>query len=172
MRSGTLNVPGIVGLGKAASLAASEMDADRIRIGGFRDRLEATFLREEEVFVNSASSPRLHTVSNVSFRYTEGQPLLGSICRELAVSSGSACSSASLEPSHVLTEMGLGRDLAYATLRISLGRFTTEDEVQFAEKVILKAVRTMREQGQLWSFFREGDFPDPDNWMHPDLKTR
>jgi cysteine desulfurase len=170
MRSGTLNVPGIVGLGKAASLAADEMGSDMERVGSLRNRMEETLLREEEVFVNCAHSPRLPTVSNISFRFTEGQALLGAICREVAISSGSACSSASMEPSHVLTAMGLGRDLAYATLRISLGRYTSVPEIQFAENVILKAVRTMRQQGQLWSFARDTDMSVHENWVHPDLK--
>ncbi len=170
IRSGTLNVPGIVGFGFAAELASQEMDADMLRIGILRDRIEKTISREPEVFVNAGHSPRLATVSSLSFRYTEGQALSGLVNRSIAVSSGSACSSASMEPSHVLMAMGLGRDLAYATLRISLGRFTTDNEADQAMNHILEAVRSLRSQGQVWTLARK-ELPDAsDDWAHPDLR--
>lgn len=170
IRSGTLNVPGIVGFGFAAELASQEMDADMLRIGILRDRIEKTISREPEVFVNAGHSPRLATVSSLSFRYTEGQALSGLVNRSIAVSSGSACSSASMDPSHVLMAMGLGRDLAYATLRISLGRFTTDNEADLAVNHILEAVRTLRSEGQIWALAGKGVPDASDDWAHPDLR--
>ena len=170
IRSGTLNVPGIVGLGCAAALASQEMDADMYRIGILRDRIEKSISREPEVFVNAGNSPRLATVSSLSFRFTEGQALSGIVNRTIAVSSGSACSSASMDPSHVLMAMGLGRDLAHATLRISLGRFTTDNDADQAVNHILDAVRTLRSEGQIWTLTSK-EVPDAlDEWAHPDLK--
>lgn len=167
MRSGTLNVPGIVGLGCAASLASQEMDADMTRIGILRDRMEESISREPEVFVNAGHSPRLPTVSSLSFRFTEGQALSGIVNRALAVSSGSACSSASMDPSHVLMAMGLGRDLAFATLRISLGRFTTGTQVDQAVDHILDAVRSLRSDGQIWPLAHKEMLDTLDDWAHP-----
>lgn len=170
MRSGTLNVPGIVGLGCAASLASQEMDADMTRIGILRDRMEESISREPEVFVNAGHSPRLPTVSSLSFRFTEGQALSGIVNRALAVSSGSACSSASMDPSHVLMAMGLGRDLAFATLRISLGRFTTGTQVDQAVDHILDAVRSLRSDGQIWPLAHKEMLDNPDDWAHPNQR--
>jgi cysteine desulfurase len=170
MRSGTLNVPGIVGLGCAASLASQEMDADMNRMGILRDRMEESISREPEVFVNAGHSPRLPTVSSLSFRFTEGQALSGIVNRALAVSSGSACSSASMDPSHVLMAMGLGRDLAFATLRISLGRFTTGTQVDQAVDHILDAVRSLRSDGQIWPLAHKEMLDTLDDWAHPNLR--
>ena len=167
LRSGTLNVPGIIGLGKAATLAMQEMDIDIPRITALRNHLENSLTKEPEVYVNAGGSFRLSTVANLSFRFTEGTVLLAAVTKQLAVSSGSACSSASLEPSHVLTAMGLGKEMAYASLRISLGRFTTEAEIHFAENLILKTLREIRSGGQYWNLFEKGLVPDLDNWKHP-----
>ena len=171
LRSGTLNVPGIVGLGKAATLANAEMKSETQRIGQLRDQLEEMILKEPEVYVNGSISSRLATVSNLSFRFTEGQALLAEVTRQLAVSTGSACSSASLEPSHVLTAMGLGKELAYASLRISLGRFTTEPEITFAGNTIQKVLRELREQGNLWNMHKKGLLTDMEDWNHPRGKS-
>jgi cysteine desulfurase len=167
LRSGTLNVPGIVAMGKAVELVHTEMDTDMLRVRQFRNHLEQMLCREPEVFVNGSVFSRLDTVSNLSFRFTEGPALLAAVTKQLAVSAGSACSSASLEPSHVLMAMGLGRELAYASLRISIGRFTTEADIHFAENVILKALRELRLHGQQWEMFRKGLLPDMDLWKHP-----
>ena len=167
LRSGTLNVPGIIGMGKAAELAMAEMEGDMKRIRHLRDHLEQVLCREPEVYVNGSVFSRLDTVTNLSFGYTEGPVLLGAVTKQLAVSTGSACSSASLEPSHVLTAMGLGKELAYASLRISLGRFTTEPEIHLAENLIIKALRELRQQGQQWDMFNKGLLPDNDLWKHP-----
>ena len=167
LRSGTLNVPGIVGMGKAAELAMTGMDGDMNRIRQLRDHLEQVLCREPEVYINGSVSNRLDTVTNLSFGYTEGPALLAAVTKQIAVSTGSACSSASLEPSHVLTAMGLGKELAYASLRISLGRFTTEPEIHFAENLIIKALRELRQQGQLWDLFTKGLLSGNDLWKHP-----
>ena len=167
LRSGTLNVPGIVGLGKAAALANAEMKSEMQRIRQLRDQLEEMLLKEPEVYVNGSISSRLATVSNLSFRFTEGQALLAEVTRQLAVSTGSACSSASLEPSHVLTAMGLGKEMAYASLRISFGRFTTESEITFAGNAIQKALRELREGGNLWNMYKKGLLTDMEDWNHP-----
>jgi cysteine desulfurase len=166
LRSGTLNVPGIVAMGKAAELAMTEMEEDNQRISQLRNHLEHMLCKEPEVFINGAIENRLATVSNLSFRFTEGTALLAAVTKQLAVSSGSACSSASMEPSHVLIAMGLGRELAYASLRISLGRFTTEAEIHFAENVILKALRELRMHGQQWGMFKKGLLINEEEWKH------
>ncbi len=167
LRSGTLNVPGIVAMGKAAELALNEMDEDNQRISQLRNHLEHMLCKEPEVYVNGSINDRLSTVSNLSFSFTEGPALLAAVTKQLAVSSGSACSSASMEPSHVLMAMGLGKELAYASLRISLGRFTTEAEIHFAENVILKALRELRMQGQQWGMFKKGLLINQEEWKHP-----
>ena len=169
LRSGTLNVPGIVGMAKALSMAIGRMSREMPRLAALRDRLEASLVQEGECLVNAGKADRLPTVSNLSFRFVEGQALLGAVSRRLAVSTGSACSSASMEPSHVLTAMGLGRDLAYASLRISLGFPTTEKDIDTAEQVVRSNLRQMRETGQLWDLGRRGQIPDLSPWHHPDL---
>lgn len=167
LRSGTLNVPGIIGLGKAAALASDGMTEDIPRITALRNHLENSLKKEPEVYLNAGGANRLSTVANISFRFTEGAVLLAAVTKQLAVSSGSACSSASLEPSHVLTAMGLGKEMAYASMRISLGRFTTEAEIHFAENLILKILREIRSGSQFWNLFEKGLIPDLDIWKHP-----
>lgn len=168
MRSGTLNVPGIVGLGAALSLAVSRITNEMPRIAMLRDRLEHQLLKAEECFVNAGKAIRLPTVSNMSFRFVEGQAFLASVSRDVALSTGSACSSALMEPSHVLTAMRLGRELAYASLRISLGVPVTEEEIDRAATIILNRLGEMRESGQLWNMHRQGLLSDRSDWSHPD----
>ena len=167
LRSGTLNVTGIVGMGAAARMAMEEMGEAMGLVGRLRDELETRLLQEPEVFVNGAGAPRLPTVSNLSFRYIEGQALLSAVAREVAVSTGSACSSASMEPSHVLTAMGLGRESAYASLRISLARTSTGEETRFAADRILHHLRELRATSPVWRYASQGELPDADSWHHP-----
>lgn len=171
LRSGTLNVPGIVGMGKAMSIATDRMKHEMPRLSALRDRLESTLVQAGECYVNAGKAPRLATVSNLSFRFVEGQALLGAVSREIALSTGSACASASMEPSHVLTAIGLGRELAYASLRISLGTPTTLADIDRASSCIMSTLQHLRESGQMWSFGQDGLMPDVSGWHHPDLKT-
>jgi len=145
VRSGTLNVPGIVGLGKAAELALQEMKSDAKRVAGLRDKLEEAFLRLGGTLVNGSRDNRLPHVSNISFGELEGQSLMMSFHKDIAVSSGSACTSASMEPSYVLKAHGLSDVLAHSSIRFSLGRFTTEEEIDFAIEMVTKAVMKKRE---------------------------
>jgi len=169
LRSGTLNVPGIVGMGKAISKATERMEHEMPRLLALRDRLEATLMEAGECYVNAGKANRLATVSNLSFRFVEGQALLGAVCRDIAISTGSACSSASMEPSHVLTAMGLGRELAYASLRISLGTPTSLADIDKASSSILSVLHHLRASGQMWAFAQQGLIPDVSGWHHPDL---
>ncbi|WP_242928518.1 IscS subfamily cysteine desulfurase [Pontibacter vulgaris] len=155
MRSGTLNVPGIVGLGKAAELAKQDMEKDTARISAMRDRLERELLTLEESYVNGSVEHRLPHVSNISFKYVEGEGLMMGV-KDLAVSSGSACTSASLEPSYVLKALGLSDDLAHSSLRFGLSRFTTDEEIDFAIGHVKEAVTKLREMSPLWEMFKEG----------------
>ena len=145
MRSGTLNVPGIVGFGKASELAKQNMKADSERLRELRDKLQGAVLRLEATTVNGDQDNRLPHVTNISFGFTEGDGLLTSITKKIAVSSGSACTSASMEPSYVLKALGLADELAHSSIRFSLGRFTTAEEVDFAIEEIGKAVTKLRE---------------------------
>ena len=156
MRSGTLNVTGIVGMGAAAALARTEMAGETARLRALRDRLEARLLRGfPEAVINGDIASRLPHLANVSFPYVEGESLIMGI-KDLAVSSGSACTSASLEPSYVLKGLGLGDELAHSSIRFSLGRFTTEAEVDFAaDRVITEAMR-LRDMSPLWEMVQEG----------------
>ncbi|MCD8739182.1 IscS subfamily cysteine desulfurase [Mucilaginibacter roseus] len=155
MRSGTLNVPGIVGLGKACEIARLEMDSEAQRLSAMRDRLEASLSELEESYVNGNVQHRLPHVANISFKYVEGEGLMMAM-KDLAVSSGSACTSASLEPSYVLKSLGLSDDLAHSSIRFGLGRFTTDEEVDYAIEVTKKAVTHLRELSPLWEMFKEG----------------
>ncbi|MCJ8208909.1 IscS subfamily cysteine desulfurase [Mucilaginibacter sp. RS28] len=155
MRSGTLNVPGIVGLGKACELARLEMDSEAARLSQLRDKLQASLTELEESYVNGNVEHRLPHVANISFKYVEGEGLMMAM-KDLAVSSGSACTSASLEPSYVLKSLGLSDDLAHSSIRFGLGRFTTEEEVDYAIEVTKKAVNHLRELSPLWEMFKEG----------------
>ena len=155
MRSGTLNVPGIVGLGKACELCGLEMESEAKRLSAMRDRLQAELTVLEESYVNGNDDHRLPHVANISFKYVEGEGLMMAM-KDLAVSSGSACTSASLEPSYVLKCLGLSDDLAHSSIRFGLGRFTTDEEVDYAVEVTKKAVTHLRELSPLWEMFKEG----------------
>ena len=156
MRSGTLNVPGIVGFGKACELCMLEMDADTKRISKLRDKLETALLLLEEAYVNGSREHRLPHVANISFKHVEGEGLLMGFNRNIALSSGSACTSASLEPSYVLKALGLGDDLAHSSLRFGLGRFTNEDQIDYTIKAISETVMKLREMSPLWEMYKEG----------------
>ena len=163
MRSGTLNVPGIVGLGKACELCKNEMASDTQRILKLREKLETELLKLEESYLNGSKEHRLPHVSNISFKYVEGEGLMMGV-KDLAVSSGSACTSASLEPSYVLKAMGMSDDLAHSSLRFGLSRFTTEEEVDYAIAHVKEAVTKLREMSPLWEMFKEGVDLDSVEW--------
>jgi len=156
MRSGTLNVPGIVGFGKAAEIAQAEMHQDAERLRRLRDRLEHGLTRLEETKINGNVEHRMPHVANISFKHVEGEGLMMTFNQNIALSSGSACTSASLEPSYVLVGMGLGDDLAHSSLRLSLGRFTTDEDVDFAIEAITKGVNHMRELSPIWEMYKDG----------------
>ncbi len=145
MRSGTLNVPGIVGFGKACELCRDEMQREAERLSRLRDKLETSLLKLEEAYVNGDTVHRLPHVSNISFKYVESEGLLMGINKEIALSSGSACTSASIEPSYVLKALGLGDDLAHSSLRFGLGRYTTEEEIDYTIGRISENVIKLRE---------------------------
>lgn len=155
MRSGTLNVPGIVGFGKACELARLEMQQDTERLSKLRDKLETELLKLEESYVNGNTEHRLPHTSNISFKYVEGEGLMMAI-KDIAVSSGSACTSASLEPSYVLKSLGLDDELAHSSLRFGLSRFTTEEEIDYTIKTVADAVNRLRDMSPLWEMFKEG----------------
>ncbi|MFT3908787.1 MAG: IscS subfamily cysteine desulfurase [Ferruginibacter sp.] len=156
MRSGTLNVPGIVGFGKACELCMLDMEEDTKRIKVLRDKLETELLKLEEAYVNGSREHRLPHVANISFKHVEGEGLLMGFNKNIALSSGSACTSASLEPSYVLKALGLGDDLAHSSLRFGLSRFTTEEEIDYTIKAISETVLKLREMSPLWEMYKEG----------------
>jgi cysteine desulfurase len=157
MRSGTLNVPGIVGFGKAAEIARLEMHADAERLKKLRDRLEHELTsRLEECYINGNVDHRMPHVTNISFKHVEGEGLMMTFNQNIAVSSGSACTSASLEPSYVLVALGLGDDLAHSSIRFSLGRFTTDEEVDFVVDKLVAGVNHMRDLSPIWEMYKEG----------------
>jgi len=155
-RSGTLNVTGIVGLGKACEIAAREMDSERERLLKLRNRLESGLIEGIEVCeINGHREKRLPHLTNISFGFVEGEGLMMAI-KNIACSSGSACTSASLEPSYVLKSLGVGDELAHSSLRLSLGRFNTEEEVEYAITELRKAVLHLRELSPLYDMHKEG----------------
>jgi cysteine desulfurase len=156
MRSGTLNVPGIVGLGKAAEIAMAEMHQDAARLSKMRDRLQSSLMMMEETYVNGDEENRMPHVTNISFKHVEGEGLMMTFNQNIAVSSGSACTSASLEPSYVLVALGLGDDLAHSSIRFSLGRFTTDDEIDYTIEALTKGVNHMRDLSPIWEMYQEG----------------
>ena len=164
MRSGTLNVAGIVGFGKACEICRLEMDKDAKRLSALRDKLQSALTVLEESYVNGNVANRLPHTANISFKYVEGEGLMMAM-KDLAVSSGSACTSASLEPSYVLKSLGLSDDLAHSSIRFGLGRFTTEEEVDFAIEQTKHAVNHLRELSPLWEMFKEGIDLDKVEWV-------
>ena len=166
MRSGTLNVPGIVGFGKAAEIARLDMAGDTERISKLRDKLENALKVIEETYVNGNPAHRLPHVSNISFKYVEGEGLMMGFNKDIALSSGSACTSASLEPSYVLKALGLGDDLAHSSLRFGLGRYTTEEQIDYTITAVTDTVLKLREMSPLWEMFKEGIDIDAIQWAH------
>jgi cysteine desulfurase len=165
MRSGTLNVPGIVGMGKAAEIAKAEMHDEAIRLSALRDKLENSLeAMLEEVYVNGNQNHRMPHVSNISFKHVEGEGLMMCFNQNIGVSSGSACTSASLEPSYVLVALGLGDDLAHSSIRFSLGRFTTEDEIDQAISQVAEGVNHMRDLSPIWEMYKDGVDLDAVEW--------
>ncbi len=156
MRSGTLNVPGIVGFGKAAEICRLDMAADTARLQALRDRLNDRLHKGlDEIYVNGSVEHRLPHSLNVSFAYVEGESLLMGI-NDVAVSSGSACTSASLEPSYVLKALGAGDDLAHSSIRFGLGRWTTQEEVDYVADKLISVVTRLREMSPLYELAKEG----------------
>lgn len=165
MRSGTLNVPGIVGFGKAAEIAGKEMAQDAERLSKLRDKLQVGLCAAlEECYVNGSEENRMPHVTNISFKHVEGEGLMMTFNQNIAVSSGSACTSASLEPSYVLVALGLGDDLAHSSIRFSLGRFTTDEEIDYTIDALTKGVNHMRDLSPIWEMYKEGIDIDSIEW--------
>ena len=156
MRSGTLNVPGIAGLGEACAICHRDMPEEMARLRGLRDRLRNKLESElDEVYINGTMEHRLPHNLNISFAYVEGESLLMGI-NDIAVSSGSACTSATLEPSYVLKALGAGDDLAHSSIRFGIGRFNTQEEVDYVADKVVDVVRKLRELSPLYELAREG----------------
>lgn len=165
-RSGTLNVTGIVGLGKACELCAADMASERERLLGLRNRLEDKLQSTLDVVqVNGHKDKRLANITNISFGFVEGESLMMAL-KEIAMSSGSACTSASLEPSYVLKALGIGDDLAHSSLRISMGRWTTPEQIDYAADKIIEAVTKLRELSPLFDMHNEGIDISKIEWAH------
>ncbi len=157
MRSGTLNVPGIVGFGKAAEITQTEMEAEALRLSKLRDKLEKALLEKVEAsFVNGSTQHRMPNITNISFQYVDSEGLLMTFNQNIAVSTGSACTSASLDPSHVLTSMGIADDLAKSSIRFSLGRFTTEAEIDRVIQEVIQGVQQLRDLSPVWELHKDG----------------
>jgi len=165
MRSGTLPTHQIVGMGEAFRIAGEEMAAETARLEALRERLWAGVQDMEEVHLNGSDVQRVPGIVNISFAFVEGESLLMSI-KDLAVSSGSACTSASLEPSYVLRALGLNDELAHSSIRFSLGRFTTEEEVDYATDQVRNAVSKLRELSPLWDMYKDGVDLSKVEWVH------
>jgi cysteine desulfurase len=164
MRSGTLNVPGIVGFGKAAELCLNEMAQESTRLRALRERLkDGLFAKLDELYINGSMVHRLPNNINISFAYVEGESLLMGI-NDVAVSSGSACTSATLEPSYVLKALGVGEDLAHTSIRFGLGRFNTQEEVDYVVQRIVEVVQRLRELSPLYEMAKEGVDLSKMNW--------
>jgi cysteine desulfurase len=156
MRSGTLNVPGIVGLGEACELCRREMDVEIPRLRALRDRLKEKLQAGlDEVYINGSMEHRLPHSLNMSFAYVEGESLLMGI-NDVAVSSGSACTSATLEPSYVLKALGVGDDIAHSSIRFGIGRFNTEEEIDYVADKVIDVVKKLRELSPLYEMAKEG----------------
>jgi cysteine desulfurase len=166
MRSGTLNVPAIVGLGEAARIAREEREADHAHASRLRDRLRERLSAElEGAVLNGPEPPRRHPGNlNVSFDYVESEALMIALKDDVAVSSGSACTSASLEPSYVLRAMGVDEERAHRSIRFGLGRFNTDDEVEQVASRVIEEVKRLRELSPVWQLAREGVDPGSIEW--------
>ncbi|MCT8561491.1 IscS subfamily cysteine desulfurase [Glaesserella parasuis] len=167
MRSGTLPVHQIVGMGEAYRIAKEEMVTEMPRIKALRDRLFNGFKDMDEVYVNGTmeAGKRVDSNLNISFNFVEGESMMMSL-KDIAVSSGSACTSASLEPSYVLRALGLNDELAHSSIRFSIGRWTTEEEVDHTIEIVKKAVTKLRELSPLWDMFKEGIDLNSIEWLH------
>ena len=166
MRSGTLNVPGIVGLGEACELCHRELETETVRLRGLRDRLKAKLEAGlDEVYINGSMEHRLPHSLNMSFAYVEGESLLMGI-NEIAVSSGSACTSATLEPSYVLKALGVGDDVAHSSIRFGIGRFNTEEEIDYVADKLIDVVIKLRELSPLYEMAKEGIDLSTVSWSH------
>jgi cysteine desulfurase len=163
MRSGTLPTHQIVGLGEACRIAKEEIAQDRVHVTKMRDRLWAGLNEMEQVFVNGDFDNRYPGNLNVSFNFVEGESLIMAL-KDLAVSSGSACTSASLEPSYVLRALGLNDEMAHSSIRFSFGRFTTEEEIDYAITLIKKSIGHLRDMSPLWEMFKDGIDLDSIEW--------
>jgi cysteine desulfurase len=164
MRSGTLNVPGIVGFGKACEICELEMPEESKRLAALRDRLKDRILAKlDEVYINGSMEHRVPNNLNLSFAYVEGESLLMGI-NDVAVSSGSACTSATLEPSYVLKALGLGEDIAHSSIRFGLGRFNTQEEVDYVADRVVDVVVRLRELSPLYEMAKEGVDLKKVNW--------
>jgi len=165
MRSGTLNVPGIVGLGRACEICEAELEEEMARATELRDYLEEKIRAElDMVHLNGHAEHHLPGNLNLSFSYVEGESLLMGM-DDVAVSSGSACTSASLEPSHVLRSMDVGDDLAHSSIRFGIGRFTTKEEVDYAADKLIAAVKRLRQMSPLYEMALEGIDPSSVDWQ-------
>lgn len=165
MRSGTLATHQIVGMGEAFRIAKEEMVAEKARLTALRDRFWSQIKDMEEVYVNGSFDDRYPGNLNVSFNFVEGESLLMSL-KDLAVSSGSACTSASLEPSYVLRALGLNDEMAHSSIRFSFGRFTTEEQIDYAAAQVRTAVDKLRELSPLWDMFKDGVDLSKVEWVH------
>ena len=155
MRSGTLPTHQIVGMGEAARIAKEDMAKDNERIIGLRERLWSGVNDMEEVYLNGHEEQRVAGIINISFNFVEGESLIMAL-KDLAVSSGSACTSASLEPSYVLRALGRDDELAHSSIRFSIGRFTTEEEVDYTIEKVREGIGRLRELSPLWDMYKEG----------------
>ncbi|GGI75749.1 IscS subfamily cysteine desulfurase [Shewanella gelidii] len=165
MRSGTLATHQIVGMGEAAAIAKADMQSDNERIRSLRDKLWAGVKHIEETYINGDAEQRYCGSLNVSFNFVEGESLMMAL-KDLAVSSGSACTSASLEPSYVLRALGLNDEMAHSSIRFSIGRFTTEEEIDHAIETITKSIGKLREMSPLWEMFKDGIDLEKVQWTH------
>ena len=155
-RSGTLNVPAIVGFGKACELCMQEMSLESEKLLRQRNNLENALLTIEQTYLNGDKDHRLPQLTNISFKYVNSESLMMSINKDIAVSSGSACTSASMEPSYVLKALGLDDELAHSSLRFGLGRYTSDEEIYYTVERIKEAVNRLRETNPVWEMFKEG----------------
>ena len=156
LRSGTLNVAGIVGLGRACEICRAEMPEEAARLNELRNQLQLELLKIDESYVNGSLEHRLPQICNISFRSLSSSQLLSVLNKTLAVSSGSACTSGSLDPSFVLKAMGIEDGLARGSIRFSIGRFTNREEIDFAITEVKKAVEKLRNESFEWSLFQKG----------------
>jgi cysteine desulfurase len=165
MRSGTLATHQIVGMGEAAAIAKADMEKDNERIRYLRDKLWNGIKDIEETYLNGDMDQRACGSLNVSFNYVEGESLMMAL-KDLAVSSGSACTSASLEPSYVLRALGLNDEMAHSSIRFSIGRFTSEEEIDYAIETIRNSIGKLREMSPLWEMFKDGVDLNQVQWAH------